>query len=560
MFRKTKNNLQLNVFSSNSTLLHGNALSVFEKESEWHNQFRTQVMAHIDEEPFRPLFCEDNGAPNASIRAMIGMMILKEAHGLSDTQLHDTCQYHIRFRSALGLHNFDDSLPGLSTYYLFRKRIVDWEKEHGVNLLEQVFAQVTKKQFIEFRIDGSKIRMDSKLLGSNIAWYSRYALIHETLRLAYNEFKNQIGKQLSESEAILLNEICSETGEKASYRYNKADTEARLTQLGTIIYKLISLFKGKPESFNEILRKVFYQQYEVIDDKVFPLPKEKIEATSIQSPHDPDCHYRKKGDKSCKGYNINVTETCDPENDVNLVTDIQLESASYADCDFLIPAIETTKEIVGDVIETLNDDGAYHKPLNETFCKENNIDHIISDIQGKPARYTYSFNENNELVATDRETGAVYVCSKAKTHNKDAPSKWKFVDGEGVCRYVTQKMIDTCELRKHIAERTKEELYLRNNVEATIFQLGYHYPNNKSRYRGRIKHKMWAFSRTLWINFVRIWNYIKSLKPVCRDSENSTKNDIYFGFSWVKKLKICLICLFAFIFCFKHSRDMFVFI
>lgn len=28
-----------------------------------------------------------------------------------------------------------------------------------------------------------QVRMESKLLGSNIAWYSRYELIHETLRL-----------------------------------------------------------------------------------------------------------------------------------------------------------------------------------------------------------------------------------------------------------------------------------------------------------------------------------------------------------------------------------------
>jgi len=45
-------------------------------------------------------------------------------------------------------------------------------------------------------------------------------------------------------------------------------------------------------------------------------------------------------------------------------------------------------------------------------------------------------------------------------------------------------------------------------VEATIFQLGYHYSNDKSRYRGLIKHKMWANARCLWINFVRILNYV----------------------------------------------------
>ena len=443
MFRKTKKNQQLNLFSSNSTLLRGNALNVFEDAKEWHNQFRTHFLENIEEEPFRPLFCGDNGAPNASICVMIGMMVLKEAHGMSDALLHDTCLYNIRFRSALGMHNFDEPIPALSTYYLFRKRIVEWEKESGVNLLERVFSQVTQKQFVEFRINGNKIRMDSKLLGSNIAWYSRYELIHETLRLAYKEAENNFSKHLSKANQSLLNEVLSESGEKASYRYNKSEIESRLSQLGAIIFTLISHSKGKPESAIEILRKVFYQQYEVIDDKVLPLPKEKIEATSIQSPHDPDCHYRKKDDKSCKGYSINVTETCNPENDVNLVTSVIVEPASFADCDFLIPAVKATQEIVGDVIETLNDDGAYHKPLNETFCDKNKIDHVISAIQGKPARYVYSFNANNELVATDMQTGKVYICRKVKTHKIDAVPKWVFVDDDGERRYVTQKMIDT---------------------------------------------------------------------------------------------------------------------
>ena len=33
-------------------------------------------------------------------------------------------------------------------------------------------------------------------------------------------------------------------------------------------------------------------------------------------------------------------------------------------------------------------------------------------------------------------------------------------------------------------------------------------PHDKSRYRGKIKHKIWANARCLWINFVRILKFI----------------------------------------------------
>jgi len=59
----------------------------------------------------------------------------------------------------------------------------------------------------------------------------------------------------------------------------------------------------------------------------------------------------------------------------------------------------------------------------------------------------------------------------------------------------------------------EEELNRRNNVEANIFQLGYHYPNAKSRYRTLIKHKMFAHCRCFWIIFVRIANFVAGISP-----------------------------------------------
>ena len=66
----------------------------------------------------------------------------------------------------------------------------------------------------------------------------------------------------------------------------------------------------------------------------------------------------------------------------------------------------------------------------------------------------------------------------------------------------------TSVLRQKLRNITKEKPNHRNNVEATIFQLGYHYSNDKTRYRRLAKHCLWAYSRTLWINFARILKFI----------------------------------------------------
>jgi hypothetical protein len=361
---------------------------VYENPQEWHNLFHREVVERIDEEAFRPLFSDSQGAPNASIRILIGMMILKEAQGWSDMQLFEHCQFNLLVRRSLGMLNIDDAPPVPSTYYLLRKNMVRWENEGNGNLFEQVFAKVTKSQSADFQVSGKSIRMDSKLMGSNIAWYSRYELIHETLRMAYQSLKGQIGSlSLRPSDILLLDAVSGESGDKVSYRSSKSEIESKLSELGGVIYKLLRQTESYQTDAICTLRRVFHDQYLLADDVVRPRPKAEISAKSVQSPHDTECDYRQKDDQKVKGYSYNVAETCDTGNQLNLITHVSVDTAGAADCDFLQTAIEATREVVTEKIETTNADGAYHSAENQDYCKENNIDLVLGAIQGKPSRW-----------------------------------------------------------------------------------------------------------------------------------------------------------------------------
>jgi hypothetical protein len=152
--------------------------------------------------------------------------------------------------------------------------------------------------------------------------------------------------------------------------------------LGIVIYKVISGMTGESSDTVSSLRRVFGDQYEVVDDIVSARPKQEISAASVQSPYDTECHYRKKDERQVKGYSINVTETCDEGSNLNLVTHVLVDTASVADCDFLQPAIEATQEIVCQKIETVNADGAYHSADNQEYCQGKDVDLIVSAIQG----------------------------------------------------------------------------------------------------------------------------------------------------------------------------------
>jgi hypothetical protein len=503
MFKKSTRKTQLDAFSSADNFLNKRAERFYSEPESWHNLFRVQVTMRIDELLFKDLYSSKMGSPNASVRTMVGMMIIKEANGWSDAQLFEQCRFNILVRSALGLVNMNDPIPTESTYYLFRSRIVDHERQGNPNLLEQTFASITTGQAVDFQVSGRSIRMDSKLLGSNIAWLSRYELVHETLRLFCSEsVDTSLESTLTVSEKELLSTVISEKGNKVVYRSSGEEVRTKLVDLGILIYKILQAHKNSPSSHYGTLSKVFADQFDVSDEKtIIPKPKESIAADSIQSPHDTDCNYRNKDGNQVKGYSVNVTESCDKEG-LNLISSVDVKTADAADNDFLKESVQQAAEIFNTPAENIHTDGAYHSPSNQAFAAELNAEIMLNAIQGPKGRYDLMLDESGELTVMDLKTNLPLEVLKTKSGEK-----WRIKVGKKY-RYFRQKEIVASELRRKIASIPQEVLNVRNNVEATIFQLGYHYSNAKTRYRGLIKHKMWANIRCLWVNFVRIVNHV----------------------------------------------------
>jgi hypothetical protein len=514
MFRETDRHSQLDVFSAPESLLGGQSLTFYQDESAWHNVFRKDVLMRLDESIFSVLFCKDNGAPNASVRVLVCMMVLKESQGWSDSQLYEQCRYNMLIRSALGLHNINDAVPVESTYYLFRSRIVAYERETGINLMEQAFSRLTRGQILDYQVSGKLLRMDSKLLGSNIAWYSRYELLHETVyKFCTNRWEHIQKRSLSRADIALLDSVIREEGKKVVYRSGKAEITSRMKELGKLIYRFLTIFKKYPGDDYDTLKQVFYQQFSVGENKeILPLEKDKIEATSVQSPHDTDCTYRDKDGNKVKGYACNITETCDQEKGkLNLITDVQVEKVTTADTAFFAPAVERSQEKLSDKIDKVYTDGAYHSPDNQEYCKDNEIELITSAIQGAQSRYEFSQEEETgDILVKDTLTQQIIPARKVIS-KKDNSIKWAIKTADNKIRYFNHKEIDNFYLRQKIKNTPRDELNIRNNVEATIFQFGYHYANDKSRYRTLSKHKMWANVRAIGINFKRILKYVTQI-------------------------------------------------
>jgi len=507
MFKKSDKEKQLDAFSSVPNMLEGPSLKQYSDQRHWHNQFREQVVMRMDESIFSVLFNDTTGAPNASIRILVGMMILKESFAWSDSQLFEHCRFNLLVRSSLGLFNMNDALPVESTYYLLRKRIYDHQKQCGEDLIGKVFAHITSDQIREFDVNGRNIRMDSKLIGSNIAIFTRYEIIHQTLCMFYKSLDKAAKSKLFVADRKQLELLMKEESSKTVYHSTKDELRGRLQTIGILIYNLLNRLEYLQTELYQLLQRVFTEQYKISEDQQIELrPKEEISSSSVQSPHDPDSAYRNKQGQQVKGYSVNITETCS-KGKLNLITSVIVEKANTPDTSFVEPAIVSTIEVTGQQVEKVYLDGAYQSPSNDDCCED--IDLVYTGMQGFEPRYDLEITATGLLV-TDTKTGEqtkAVLCKKLKNNKED---RWRVSTASGYY-YFAQSAIRASQIRRKMKERSEEELHTRNNVEATIFQLGIPLRNNKSKYRGLIKQKIWTYCRCLWINLIRILNFTKQI-------------------------------------------------
>lgn len=503
MFKKSSTNKQLGLFDSPSGLMCDRESREYDNPSSWHNKFFREVTSNIDEEIFRPLFAEGreggkDGRPNAPIRILIAMSILKEGSGCSDEALFENCCFNMLYRSALGLVTLQEKCPSIDSYYTLRRNMTKYQEETGIDLFDKCFKGITRKQALEYRISGKSIRMDSKLISSNIAWYSRYEIIHETLMKQVEKFEIEaIENQLIREQAL---EFYAEDARKTVYRTDSETMGKRLLALGIVIDYILM---HSPAGSKPLLRRVFSEQYEKTEDGTISVRDKKlVSSKSVQNPNDPDAEYRGKSGQKVKGYSTNITETCDEKDKPSLITHVDVEGATTADNTYVQPGVNGTEEVTGNKVETLHSDGAYQSEDNRKFAEKNDIEFVANGIQGKPSRFDLEQTGDKTLEVTDKQTGEVITAIPVKD------DKWKILvenkEGKKSWRYFGRDQIDKAKTRREVESIPFEERKKRNNVEATIFQYCFHTRNNKTRYRGLIKHKMQALARCAWINMRRL--------------------------------------------------------
>lgn len=402
-------------------------------------------------------------------------------------------------RKGLGLELLTDVTPSIDTYYLFRCRICEYQERTGIDLMQLCFEQIAGSQIRLLKISGKSVRMDSKLIGSNIARQSRYELIHTTL---VRFLKTCALTKLSSKQEERAKAYLKEDSLKTVYRSDSESFQSNLAIIGNFIMDMLVAFPETSPEHN-LLQRLFDEQYVVKDGKAVLRDKKEVKANSLQNPNDPDATYRSKNDQKVQGYVTNITETVE-EGKPSIITSVQVETAVFADCHFLQEAVENSERVTNSTIEDLYADGAYQSPDNREFAKNHNAMQLKTGKMQGGRRWELIPHDEDGLTVREVATGNTYEAIKAVT-KQGSRKRWRIPwNNKTGWRYFEEKDIKAYQLRTQIESLPSEEQHKRNNVEAAMFQYSFHTRNGKTRYRGLLKHRMHAYSRCMWMNLRRM--------------------------------------------------------
>ena len=153
-------------------------------------------------------------------------------------------------------------------------------------------------------------------------------------------------------------------------------TEGHLLVIGEELAAVeAALAQHAPESeVLNLVRRVLDEQYVREPAGTLALRAEaEVPSDSLQSPHDPDATYRVKGGATyCGGYVVNVSETADPENPVQLITDVQVEP-NRADDAHLLKQSLAGQAARGVEVNQVTTDGGYTGPQGQSACDAHEV-------------------------------------------------------------------------------------------------------------------------------------------------------------------------------------------
>jgi hypothetical protein len=502
-------------------------------QNSWAETFRREIFLRIPEDRFKVLYDPNPSRPNVAVNILLGLEILKEWRGWSDEELYEHFLFDLQVRYAVGCDNFGEGDFDLRTLYYFRRRLSEYALKSGENLFEVIFESITDQQIRKLNLNTKVQRMDSTQIMSNIADLSRLELLVEAIQ--------RLHRVLSEEDRIRYEEIFQPYIKESvgQYTYRIRGKEAvwqHIEQVGRVLHELLEKLSAYCEQpIYQVVKQFFEENFNLLESQVKAKSNQEISPGCLQSLDDLEATYRVKCNRPYKGYVANFSETCDPENPVQLIISVQVEPNRTSDIAILQAILPRLKERMK--VQKLVTDGGYVSQEIDQEMNRSGIEQITTGLTGqlpdrqggKKTLSDFEMHLDQDIMMTQAicpagQSASIEASRSKKTFYLSFQTKvcqaCSFHQA-GQCPVKYNKWKKSCGLsvpkdraissqRRRRFEQCKEEARaLRPAVEATVFQVKHALHRGKLRVRGLFRTLGVIMCSSLAVNLRRLHRYEK---------------------------------------------------
>ncbi len=304
---------------------------------DWPGVFRHVILELMPVNILGEYYSPDMGRPTKELYSMAGLIFMMEFFNWTKPEALNAYSFHMDVHYALNMEPVAHDIA-IRTLERF---IVLFEKD---DLSKQIMHDVTIKlaELLEINID--KQRLDSTHIFSDMASFGRTRL----MGVAIKRFLTQVLRGDSSAYEALPESLRQRYSPSVHQMFggtgkDKQSRRLLRQQVAEDMHFLIGHFADTAPLNNgtcyKAMERIFYEQCEVHEDTV--TIKEKTGSAVMQNPSDPDATY--DGHKG-PGYQVQISETCDSDNEVQLVTSALPQTAAEPDTDAVEPVLDILEE------------------------------------------------------------------------------------------------------------------------------------------------------------------------------------------------------------------------
>ena len=322
-------------------------------------------------------------------------------------------------------------------------------------------------------------------------------------------------------------------GEHFVYGVPSDETTIELNNLAIAYYTAYSNLRDQYGSHPmfQVFERVYNEHFtrETSADKITITLRstEELGSDTLQSPDDLEATFRNKRGEDHHGFVALGIETCHPDNEVNLVTVLDVDTNNTDDSILLENKMEELVERCPEVKE-IHLDGGFGSEEIDAKAKKEGLTIIQTAVRGRTAKVAISVQGDEEkgfLVDCPNSKQLSITASKTKKNYKatfdlticqqcpfrfDCPAYKNKSEAKQIATfYFAAKMALMQKRHKAIQTIPKERRTIRAGVEGLMGQMHQEARHTgKLKIRGLFKCKLYVFAMVIAINFKRIYSWL----------------------------------------------------